>query len=105
VIGTATTKINGSALPSRKLRATHGLRDECQAESVCSAGAGYRLFAFDRVGAVDPRAQEFFTDMIALIQKSGPQVQTEVIHGVGDYLFIDHLDEVAAKMNAFLAVK
>ena len=44
-------------------------------------------------------------DNIALIKKSGPQIQTEVIHGAGHYLFIDHLDEVAAKVNTFLAAK
>lgn len=53
----------------------------------------------------DPEAQKYLMDTIALIKKSGPQIQTEVIHGAGHYLFIDHLDEVAAKMNAFLAVK
>lgn len=39
---------------------------------------------------------------IALLQKSGPQIEIAQLPGAGHYLFIDHLDDVVRKMNNFL---
>ena len=39
---------------------------------------------------------------IALLRRSGPQVEIARLPGAGHYLFIDHLDDVVKKMIAFL---
>jgi pimeloyl-ACP methyl ester carboxylesterase len=62
------------------------------------------LSLYSDTSAVPDPEGPYFRDFIALIKKSGPQVQTEIINGSCHYLFIDHPDEVAAKMNAFLGV-
>jgi pimeloyl-ACP methyl ester carboxylesterase len=40
---------------------------------------------------------------IALIRRSGPQIQIAQIPGAGHYLFIDHLEQVVKIMQTFLA--
>lgn len=45
---------------------------------------------------------EFIDQNVALIRKSGPQIQIEHIAGSHHYLFIDHQEEVAKKMKVFL---
>lgn len=54
----------------------------------------------------DPQERKQFEEetdrQIALISKSGPQVQIAKVSGAEHYLFIDHQDEVVAKMKAFL---
>ena len=55
--------------------------------------------------ADDPAAHKHLAEWddrdIALIRKSGPQIQIVQIAGAGHYLFIDHLDEVVKRMRNF----
>ncbi len=63
-------------------------------------------FYSDSATAHDPAARKHLAEWvdrdIALIRKSGPQIQIVQLPGAGHYLFIDHLDEVVARMQRFL---
>lgn len=48
---------------------------------------------------------EFINDNVALIKKSGPEIQVERVAGSRHYLFIDHQAEVTRKMMVFLKIE
>ena len=64
-------------------------------------------FYSDPATAHDPTARKHLAEWadrnIALIRRSGPQIQIVQIAGASHYLFIDHRDEVAMRMQKFLA--
>jgi hypothetical protein len=66
-------------------------------------------FYSDPSTAPDPQRQKevaaMMSSFIARIEKSGPQIRIERIAGSHHYMFIDHQDEVARKMNLFLGVE
>lgn len=64
-------------------------------------------FYSDPATAHDPTARKHLAEWadrnIALIRRSGPQIQIVQVAGASHYMFIDHRDEVVVSMQKFLA--